>query len=295
MNETAIAPSVGDTPTTAAEQMLSRVQANLIVSRRARLNVSDWKLDVQSPFWRLYFHREKGVRVKVAGKELSLLSGNMYLIPAWVRFRAGTDRELTQYYIHFYLTGAPPTLARQVFDGLIELAPDHPAIRSLVDQWLATIGEGGMTGFSELLWANALVQAAVASAIESLSSGRRAVLENWIGAANPVGPALRLIERELSRPPTNADLARSCGQSTDHFVRRFRAAVGLTPARYGKERRVAIAAQWLLASDRSIDDIALASGFADRFHFSRAFRAMIGIPPARFRAAHAAAERAVGG
>jgi transcriptional regulator GlxA family with amidase domain len=79
------------------------------------------------------------------------------------------------------------------------------------------------------------------------------------------------------------DLAEICGYSTDHFSRLFRGLYGVTPSRYLQEVRVRHAAQLLLETALSIEQIAEQTGFSDRFHFSRVFGASTGLGPAGFR------------
>ncbi len=74
--------------------------------------------------------------------------------------------------------------------------------------------------------------------------------------------------------------------SEDHFIRRFRALMGVTPAEFGRRHRVALAAEWLTGSRRTIEDIAEAAGFSDRSHFSRVFRQHLGVTPAEHRGMH---------
>jgi AraC family transcriptional regulator len=47
------------------------------------------------------------------------------------------------------------------------------------------------------------------------------------------------------------------------------------------------ASRQLVATKRSLADIALAAGFADQAHFSRVFKERTGMTPAKFRAAFA--------
>jgi transcriptional regulator GlxA family with amidase domain len=48
-------------------------------------------------------------------------------------------------------------------------------------------------------------------------------------------------------------------------------------------RRIAVASQQLLFTEKSIEQIAQETGFADRFHFSRVFALHKQYPPAAYR------------
>lgn len=56
--------------------------------------------------------------------------------------------------------------------------------------------------------------------------------------------------------------------------------------------RLAHALDWLLDTDRTLSEVALACGFASHSHFTETFRRQVGVSPARVRgsvtAAHAA-------
>lgn len=81
-------------------------------------------------------------------------------------------------------------------------------------------------------------------------------------------------------------MAAEVGLSPYHFSRLFRATFGVAPHRYVLQMRIARAAH-LLRSDtqRSIADIAFASGFASQAHLSNAFKCHMGQTPARWRSA----------
>lgn len=97
--------------------------------------------------------------------------------------------------------------------------------------------------------------------------------------------ALSWINENLSQPIGNPDLAERCGMSQDHFIRTFAKFIGQTPAQYVIERRIAAASERLLFSDDSIEQIATATGFANRFHFSRTFARQMNTSPAAYRKA----------
>jgi AraC-like DNA-binding protein len=276
----------GETPPTPAESLLQNVAVQLVVSQRVTLTPERWRLDLQSPFWRMYTTDRSGAWVRHAGGELRLAPRRVYFIPAWVRFETYAARSVTQDYVHFYLSGFPPTLMRRLFDRPISLPMAAP-LDALAARWRQGL-QRREPGFVEFGWAYAMVHAALADAFATMPPERRELGRRWLAASSDVGPALQCIDRRLASPPSNRELAALCHVSTDHFIRRFRAAVRLTPAQYGLERRVAVAARWLIGSDRGIDEIAADTGFTDRFHFTRAFKARLGLPPAAYRKAHRA-------
>jgi AraC-like DNA-binding protein len=87
---------------------------------------------------------------------------------------------------------------------------------------------------------------------------------------------------DFAAEPTLAELAASCGISTRHFIRAFKATAGEPPHRWLLKRKVA-RAKALLGMQVSISQIALSCGFADQSHFTRVFRRATGMSPALWR------------
>ena len=94
-----------------------------------------------------------------------------------------------------------------------------------------------------------------------------------------IAPVLHYIESHLDRRLDNAVLARIAHQSKSRFIREFGRVVGQTPACYVIERRIAAAAEQLAFTGESIEHIAAAAGFANRFYFTRVFVRLMGISP----------------
>jgi AraC-like DNA-binding protein len=214
---------------------------------------------------------------------MPLNAGQVYLIPSWVRFQCSAVRPVMQNFLHFYLTGLPPTLLRRFFPRPLRLPRDE-TITVLCRRWRAGLDD--KPAFPPLGWAATLAQAAVILAMEQIPPAEQAASFRALSGFSPINPALRCIEERLSRPPENAELARLCHFSTDHFIRQFHFIAGMTPAKYGLERRLASAARWLTSSNRTLEEIADQAGFTDRFHFSRSFKARLGLPPAAYRRLH---------
>lgn len=90
---------------------------------------------------------------------------------------------------------------------------------------------------------------------------------------------------ERSHEPWNLEeVAAELELSPFHFVRVFRAALGVTPHQYLVRARLRHATR-LLATDVSITDIAYAVGFGDLSNFIRTFSRAAGVSPRAFRKA----------
>jgi len=81
------------------------------------------------------------------------------------------------------------------------------------------------------------------------------------------------------------DLASIAHMSTDHFLRAFRAASGITPYRYVLEQRLQKACLALKNSNAPIAHVAVECGFNTPAHLSSKFHARVGVSPSRYRAA----------
>jgi AraC family transcriptional regulator len=78
-------------------------------------------------------------------------------------------------------------------------------------------------------------------------------------------------------------LAEVAGLSQAHFARAFKASTGFAPYQWQLRARVDRARALLLHTDKSLEDVAIASGFADAVHFGRMFRKVTGTSPAAWR------------
>jgi AraC-like DNA-binding protein len=242
----------------------------------------DWQLDLCSPFWRIYVNDRSGAYIEHEGKRLPLAAKQVWIVPAWVRFQTGYRGRIVQDYLHFTFGGFSPVLMRR-FNRPIHLKTAAP-IQGLVDQWRHGIAD--RDSFSHLCSAGALAHACMALLLSEWTNADLADCRRWIAQTSEIQPALEQMETAMASPSGNAELGRLCGMSEDHFIRRFGALMGVTPAEYGRRHRVALAAEWLTGTRRTIDEIAEASGFSDRSHFSRVFRQQLGVTPAAYRRMH---------
>jgi AraC-like DNA-binding protein len=123
-----------------------------------------------------------------------------------------------------------------------------------------------------------------------------AVLREWFAKAESdapgwyrthhdpiVGPALRLMQDEPSRPWTVASLGATAGVSRAALARRFNDLVGEPPMTFLTNWRLTVAADLLLEPGETIGSIAHKVGYGSPFALSSAFKRVRGLSPQQYR------------
>ena len=100
--------------------------------------------------------------------------------------------------------------------------------------------------------------------------------------------AKEAMEADLDKEITIARLAHDCRLSAGQFARAFRQSTGCTPHRWLLQRRVELAQDLLLTSDKTLAEIASSCGFFDPSHLTRAFGQTVGTSPGLWRRARRA-------
>ncbi|HKD21088.1 MAG TPA: AraC family transcriptional regulator [Rhizomicrobium sp.] len=98
-----------------------------------------------------------------------------------------------------------------------------------------------------------------------------------------VADALKRIEKDFESPLSLSELAAGAGLSEFHFLRVFRALVGMTPHQFLLRTRLHQAALRLRKTADSISAIAFDCGFGDLSTFNHRFRRVMGVNPSRWR------------
>lgn len=239
---------------------------------------------VQSSFWRFYCNAGEGAGLELDAGICPLEAGRLYFVPAGLHFHCRNTARLEHFYIHFDVIGLPRLAIRELFHGPVCLPPSSAleAAISRLGQQIAWRSETPMATQCRL---QALLYEAFALGLESVPPEQMERSLRRAAALEPVLPAIRWIEANLSQPLSNGHLAGLCCFSEDYFIRRFRECVGQSPAQYIQERRVTRAAQELLFTPHSIEQIAEETGFGSRFYFTRVFARQTGVTPAAYRKA----------
>lgn len=84
-------------------------------------------------------------------------------------------------------------------------------------------------------------------------------------------------------PPHASELARKLDMSASSFTKRFRSALGISPAEFLKGRQVARAKKLLTRTKMPVTKIGYCSAFHTRSTFFRVFRRLTGMSPEEYR------------
>ena len=222
-----------------------------------------------SPFWRLYYNFAPGHRIRHAGRTIPLTPARFVLVPENVLFHcespAGTPGHL---FVHFnLLPGWTPHLQEP------RTIRADPLLGALARELAREIAHAAGPRAGHL-----------AAALVHWVFGRLRGEESSVRAPAPqLRAVLAHIANHLADDLSNPRLARIAGMSLRGFVRAFRAQVGAPPQAHVRTLRVQEAARRLAHGDESIDQLAEALGFPNRYYFTRRFTRQIGSSPAAFR------------
>jgi len=104
------------------------------------------------------------------------------------------------------------------------------------------------------------------------------------GGGNPtIDSARRWLNARLDKPWTIAELAGHCAVSQRTLLRRFQAALGLSPVQYAQQLRVERAKALLEATSLSLEEITVRCGYEDAATFSKVFKRWVALTPKEYR------------
>ena len=273
----------------------ARARLDTIAVRLIRLEVSRFGGSIPSApagrsQWHLSFHERGRAALAFADRVAALPPGRAVLISPELAAEAKPEGDALGLVAAFELAGG--AAGAWTREGPIVLGPN--SLRDGLARELLEKLHGGDATASQTSRAQALLHLCVAAALDASAELERPRSGAVLDARSQLQPALRYIDAHLGELLPNAKLAELAHASESHFIRMFRRELGRTPARHVQERRVASAADLLLGTSLSIDEIAERCGFANRYHFSRVFAQLMSHPPARFRSLHAESNERAG-
>ena len=91
------------------------------------------------------------------------------------------------------------------------------------------------------------------------------------------------IEKNYKLDISTKTISEKFEYSSEHFCRKFKESVGITPMAYLKIYRLERALKMIKDNEHSISEIALECGFSDANYFTRCFRSYYGVPPKHYK------------
>ena len=200
---------------------------------------------------------------------------------AWVLARAGL------------LNGHRATVH---WEDLEDLAAAHPQVDVVPDRFVVDgnrFTAGGAAPAADLMLHLIRARHGAATALKVAASFITTAREGAEPQVLPARPDLRLdprvaqtvarMEAMLDAPESVASLARRASLSPRRLEMLFRQNLGLTPAAYALDLRLAAARRMITDTRHSLAEVALRTGFSSPSTLSRAFRARFGRPPSSLR------------
>ncbi len=227
---------------------------------------------------RLYYVEAGEAYVRHHGREYRLWPGGMYLVPAHTQMDFWCPRHFVQHWVHFNAT---------IFGGLDLFWHLPCAYETGVDDASVTAAKFGRmeklqesTGPANILESAGILLQLLAPFLVEADSDLLIQRQRAFARFREV---LEYIESHLAQPVSTADLARVAHMERTYFCHLFSRQMGISPARYVRQRRIQEAQTLLIATGSSLDEIADRLCFSDAFHLSKAFKQATGISPSRFR------------
>ena len=203
-------------------------------------------------------------------------------LPLWVRYSASPS---------FFSFALDVSFVTEILQKAFDQADDF-AIRTSIGIQDPVIGRLGALGRRELseggagsrLYLEGLAIMLSVHLLRSYGSSERSPIPYRGGLApRQMRRTLDYMDAHLTDALGLVELAAIAGLSPHHFGEAFKISVGKSPHRFLMEKRVQHALELLRNGDRSIAEIAHATGFSSQSRLTENFRRVIGMTPGQFR------------
>lgn len=244
---------------------------------RMRIGVNSWFSDA---WWRFYVNDGEGMVVHGGGaggagsgqRRVHIPPWTLAVLPAWMPWRI----EVTAPHGHCFIeVDCPHVTSRQIAArcrGAVLVPPEHGAVAVAVarDLFAGAVAHGAGNAV------HAGVHQGLAHLVPALALHER--------PPDALAAVMAAIDGHLGDDLRVPTLARQAGLSPKTLTALFQRHLGVTPAAFVRERRLAQACHLLRETDDDIARIATRVGFANRSYLSRAMRRAVGLPPGAYRA-----------
>lgn len=226
------------------------------------------------PFTRLYYIYSGSAVLSCDGETVTMMPGNMYLLPANLPVSYYCPEHMEQFFLHITLT------TPEGFDmlSLIPKICQIPCSQSFLAQ-LREFSEsedyGQLLQFKTLVSQN-LVDCLVAEKLPfPIKPYSRETFQ-----------AMTYMQNNITLQLSGEQIAHAVGISPSSLHKRFKAETGMSLGAYQDDLIFNRAKQLLAQRQLSIKEVSQQLGFCDQYYFSRRFKAKTGATPSNYRKNH---------
>jgi AraC-like DNA-binding protein len=246
----------------------------IVYARQWVTNIADWNHPgVLSPYWRLLHCSRGRCRVRFGAAGYALNRHSVLLIPPEIETDLESDGAIDMLFAHFLPILPVGLVGVAAWNRPLRLNVT-PVHRSLVEL-LAPAGRGSTA--CDLLVFRALLDVCFARILGPFAGAHARVPDVRVQRM------LAWMREHFAGACPNVAVGRSAGLGPDQAVRLCKTETGRTPQAHLRDIRLTEATRLLTQSGLSVEHVADACGFANRFHLTRAFAVRYGIGPAAFR------------
>lgn len=224
----------------------------------------------QIQYHRLYLLTSGSARLRLLDRDVELVPGRVYFIPAYSVANSHIDGKMEKYYIHFQVDSPFFEMYRYITDSFSVAA--SPESEYLFKTVLDCYSDGSHAARMRVQGAMNLIMADFAREM-SLKSGVITRFE----------PVLRYINEHFTENISLSYLAELMSISTMYFSNCFKRVFNVSPKQYILGKRLTEGQRLLLETNMSVKEIAYAVGFDNENYFSEFFTAKVGISALKFR------------
>ena len=244
---------------------------NIHTCRKVKLGFPDtwdWRQkNISVPYWRAYWNDAPGSFVDDGNLEIELGHGKVVGIPPRTVYSTRAESGSTHFYVHFSVEGP----YSQIKPGLrVFESKSLVALAASIAAELSEKAPGAKTQLKTELY---------------LCEMLLAIPDSELPAEKTFDPRVETALESIDAKPSlsNLELARMQGMSRTAFLDLFRRETGSAPQTLSRLRRLEKACMLLHFGEKTIKQIAVETGFCDRYHFGRVFKREYGCGPAEFR------------
>lgn len=233
----------------------------------------DWRTDnYPYIFTRLYYIYAGSGLVTCNGKTITMMPGNLYLLPKDLPISYSCPESMEQLYFHITLTNLEGTDILANIPKVCQLPCPQAFLNKL--KKLSTSSD-----YCDLLEFKMLVTQNI---LDCLRNAKLPPITTK-SYSQDVLQAISYMQNHVTLQVTTTQIAQAIPISPNRIHKLFKAETGMTIGDYLDKLVFSRAAQLLLDPKLSIGEISRQLGFCDQYYFSRRFKDKFGQTPSEFR------------